>query len=457
MPIRKPAMRNLVFWGTAGADYVVPQQDWASAFEGSFLYPSETTTAFFGDTDFTVAAWVKPTNTAANNIQYPYSQFNNGTSGAESKFYFVNNDSLNYVGFGVHKNAAPGSSEVTTQGGLGKMLNNKWYRLVGIHKKGIEISLFVNNQFAGSVPWTHGVETGQGPLQPWLGGVSRGATNYDVNHYWRGCIGPTCYYTRVWTPQEVAWDYNSGVGRRYSELGATGTDGSNLLSDLVAWWDLTEEDTGLGLYIVRRDSHTGQHHLTRIIRDNPVSVSGILPKTEPIDDDDRVQELTDRSPQGNSIVQTDDALRPYWDARFELVSIEPGAVFANTNFTGLTGHELSLYLVSVVNESEENQPWLHLSDGGGANTGLKIYRENDTLKVKAWIGGSVRELSCALSYPAERLFEIHFNGTRLSLWENGQRKATVRASGSFDDPLNRLDLGPRQGLKELLIYDEAHK
>jgi hypothetical protein len=433
MPIRKPTMRNLVFWGTAADGYVVPQQDWASAFE------------------------VKPTNTAAFNTQYPYSQYN--INGAERKFYFVNNDSLNYVGFGVYKDSPPGSREVTTQGGLGKMLNNTWYRLVGIHKKGVEISLFINNQFAGSLPWTQGVETGDGPRpqQPWLGGISRGGINYDVNQFWRGCIGPACYFTRVWTPQEVAWDYNNGFGRRYSELGTAGTDGSNLLNDLVAWWQLTEEDTGLGPYIVRRDSHTGQHHLTRIIGQNPISVSGILPKTEPIADDDRVQELTDRSPQGNSIVQTDDALRPFWDARFEVVSIEPGAVFANTSFTGLTGHRLSLYLVSVVNESAENQPWLHLSDGGGANTGLKIYRENDTLKVKAWIGGSVRELSYALSYPAERLFEVHFNGARLSLWENGQRKATTVARGSFDDPLNRLELGPRQGLKELLIYNEAHK
>lgn len=111
--------------------------------------------------------------------------------------------------------------------------------------------------------------------------------------------------------------------------------------------------------------------------------------------------------------------------------------------------------MSVVNHGSENEPWLHLSSGGRDNTGLKIYRENNTLSVKAWIGGKTRRLSYVLSYPAERLFDVHYNGTRLSLWENGERKATVAAAGGFDGLPDRLELGPKQGLRELLIYNEA--
>lgn len=463
-----PVLRNLVFWGTAHPRYIVPQNDWARGSDSgsdsmSIIYPDDAETAFFGNTDFTVATWVKPTNTSAHATQSPYSQWN--WNGLERKFCFINNSSLlpspppfspNSVGFFVCK-VGIGNQGITTSS---KMLDGNWYRLVGIHKMGLAISFYVNNQFVGSVPWIHGVETGHGlyPQQPWLGGISAGGINFALNEHWRGHIGPTCYYNRVWMSQEVAWDYNGGRGRRYSELGHAGTDGESLLDDLVAFWQLTEEDTRGGLYSVRRDSHTGRHDLTKRIGGfNPVSVAGVLPKVEPIADDERIHQLTDRSPQGNSIVQPDHAFRPYWDAQSRVISIEPGAVFTKAGFTGLPGRQLSLYLVSILTDSTENKPWLHLSAGGSGNTGLRIYRENERLKVKAWIGGSARELSYHLSYPAERLLELHYNGYRLSLWENGQQRASVVATGGFANPLSRLDLGPGQGLKELLIYNEAHR
>ncbi|MCZ6680562.1 MAG: hypothetical protein O7E52_25300 [Candidatus Poribacteria bacterium] len=455
---RSPLMDHLVFWGTAAAEYLVPQNDWAADFRSniSIIYLDDAETAFFGDTDFTVATWVKPTDVSAYNIQCPYSQWN--WNGIERKFYFMNDDTENNVSFAVFKQGV-GSGIIKTQNNLGKMQNNRWYRLVGMYNKGVETSFYVNNQFVGSLPWTHGIEPGDGkwPQQPWIGDISRGGRNYDINQYWRGHIGPTCYYTRLWTPQEVVWDYNSGKGRRYSELGQPSTDGEDLLNGLVAFWQLTEEDTGRGSYVVRQDAHTGQHHLTRIIGSNPVSVAGILPKTEPIGDDERVQGLTDRSARGNSIVQTNSTLQPYWDAKSAVVSIEPGSVFIQPNFSGLDGRRLSLYLVSIVKDSTESEPWFHLSDSGRENTGLKLYRDNDTFKLKAWIGGSARTLSYRLSYPAERLFEVHYNGNVLSLWENNTQKASLVVVGSFDHPLNQLKLGPEQGLKELLIYSEVQR
>jgi len=415
-----------VFWGTAEPRHVVPQNDWAANCKSiNIIHPDTTATEFFGDTDFTVATWVKPTNVSAFDRQSPYSQWN--WNGEERKFYFVNDNAADYVGFSVFKKGINEGS-VTTLGGLGKMVNDKWYRLVGIHRKNVRISLYINGQFVGSVAWTHGVEPADGPIpqQPWLGGISRGGPNYDVDQYWRGVIGPTCYYTRAWTFQEVIWDYNKGKGRRYSELGRAGTDGELLLNNLIAFWQLTEQDTGLDPYIVRRDSHVGHHDLTQRIGGSPVSVEGILPKRS-IADDERVHQLTDRSPKDNSLIQPDHDRRPYWDAQSQVISIEPGNLLMNTAFTGLHGAKLSLYLVSILKRSTEPRPWLFLSHGGIANPGLKIYQEDDMLKVKAWIGGNIKELSYRLSYPAERLIEIHYNGHRLSLWENGRQRAAVPA------------------------------
>ena len=454
--LNKPVLDKLVFWGTAAPPHVVSQNDWAADFRSvNIIYPDTTTTAFFGDTDFTVATWVKPTNVSAFDQQVPYSQWNG--NGGERKFYFVNDNAADYVGFFVFKQGF-GDAGVTTLGGHGKMVNGNWYRLVGIHRKDHNVSLYRNGQFVDLTAWTHGVESADEPTrqQPWVGGLSRGGINYDPDRFWRGAIGPTCYYTRPWTSQEVVWDYNDGKGRRYSELGRAGTDGELLLNNLIAFWQLTEQDTGLGPYIVRRDSHTGHHDLTQRIGGSPVSVEGILPKKS-IADDERVYQLTDRSPEGNSLTQSDNDRRPYWDAQSHVVSIEPGNLLKNTAFTGLHGAQLSLYLVSILKRSTELRPWLFLSHGGIANPGLKIYREDDMLKVKAWIGGGTKELSYRLSYPAERLIEIHYNGHRLSLWENGRQRAAVHATGGFTHPLDTLDLGPDHGFSELMIYDEAHR
>jgi hypothetical protein len=459
---KMPALPGLMFWGTASPEHLIPQNDWAGEFGPSItvIHPSPTSTAFFGNTDFTVATWVRPTNIAASTLQIPYSQWN--WNGNERKFYLFNDTTNNRAGFAVFGTLASGagaSAAVTTQGGLGRMVDRSWYRLVGIHRRGVDITFYLNNQLVGTTLWTAGVNPGTGPnpQQPWIGGISRGGINYDMNQYWRGQIGPTCYSTRVWSPEEVAWDYNGGRGRRYAELGEPGTHGENLLTDLVAFWQMTEEDTGTGPYIVRRDSHTGGHHLTNLQHTHPGSAPGVLAKLEPVADDERVHQLTDRSPRGNSIVQPDQALRPFWDAESEVISIEAGNVFVNPGLTGLDGRALSLYLVSVLEDSTEAEPWLHVSEGGMENSGVKIYRDGSTLRVRAWIGGGLRELTCGLSYPAERLLEVHYDGRQVSVWENGRMNAFAPCPGGFDHPLTQLALGPVQGFKELLIYNEAHQ
>jgi hypothetical protein len=436
---------------------LTPAAAWAGVFgtpNVSFVSP-RTTTAFFGDTDLTVASWVMPTDTAAFPEQYPYCQWN--MNGSERKFYFVNDVASDAIRFGVSK--AGTSVAATTQGGLGAMRNGSWYRLVGCHEKGNESRLYVNGQLADRRPHTIGIETGDGPApqQPWLGGLCRGGISYDVNQYWRGRIGPTSYYTRSWTQQEASWDYNAGAGRGHRELGQLGTGGAALLTGLVAHWEMTEEDTGVGPYVPRRDASPSRHDL-HPVQDGtqPRSGAGILPRADPIGEGDRVQRWIDRSPLGNDLTQSDGDRRPYWDSRAKVLSLEAGTSLSRSGLAGLSGRELSIYVVTIVKDATLGDPWLGIR-GAGPASGLALYRDRDRLVASAWIGGRTRELSFRLSYPAERLIELHYGGGRCSLWENGTARASTRAVGGFGQPLTSLLLGPRQGLGELLIYNQAHQ
>jgi hypothetical protein len=449
-----PGRRHLVFWGTADPAYLRPAEDWAGVFgtPSVTLLAPQPTTAFFGNADLTVATWALATDSAAFARQSPYSQWN--VNGVERKFWFINDVAADAIEFAVWK--APSTHTVAT--GLGAMREGRWYRLVGCHSNGNEIRLYVNGRLVDSRPHTAGLESGDGarPQFPWLGDLSRGDTNYDVDAFWRGLIGPTSYYTRTWTPQEVAWDYNSGQGRAYDELGRPGTDGAALRNGLVAHWEMTEEDTGAGAYVVRRDASPGGHDLYTVYPGMRVrSAVGILPRTDAVAESDRVQRWVDRSPLGNDLTQSDNEQRPFWDAGAQVLSVEDGTWLSRSRLAGLAGRELSLYVTSIVKASTLREPWLRLRGPGGE--ALRLYRTQDRLVADAWIGGRRRQLSFGLSYPAERLIELHYGHGRLSLWENGTVRASTRAAGGFGQRLTSLRVGPDQGLSEVLIYDEAHQ
>jgi hypothetical protein len=462
-----PTARDLIFWGTASPHHVIAQNDWAGEFGrsgGSIIYPAPVTTAFFGDTDFTVATWVQPSDTCAYHRQYPYTQWNEtGTAaGVERKFAFFNDVSLNQVGFSVYK-APAGEATVSRAGSLTK---GRWYRLVGIHRKGSHVAFHVDAHLVGSRPWPHGVEPCDVPSRqlPWLGGVSLGGRNSHPEMYWRGLIGPTCYYTRAWTDREVAWDYHQGRGRRYGELGAPGTHGAHLRDGLVAFWPMTEEDRRNSPYlhqenlpniVIRQDAHTGGHHLASLLGAFPLSGPGVLRRTDPVADDDRIHQVTDRSRLRNHVCQPDHALRPYWDSQSRVVSIEPGTSLESPALRGLDGRYLSLFLVSVLGESTEADPWVHISHDGVPDTGLKLFRDGGALTAKAWIGRGESTVSCDVPYPVERLVEVHFDGKELRLFANGEPRASTAIAGRFADPLDHLTLGPTQGLRELLIYNRS--
>lgn len=57
---------------------------------------------------------------------------------------------------------------------------------------------------------------------------------------WDGRIGPGAFWDRGLTAAERTWLDNDGNSRQYGELGKAG-DGSNLLTNLISWWPLSEK------------------------------------------------------------------------------------------------------------------------------------------------------------------------------------------------------------------------
>lgn len=125
----------------------------------------------------------------------------------------------------------------------------------------------VDNTFTGAAgalsTWTHVVINcdRDGNAEAFINGVSAGtvsisgiAGSINTSRGFRlgtnGSSNPTIFYngrlskfsfsTRIYTAAEIAWLYNLKNGRLYGELGVAGTDGSNLLTGLVSYWNLNE-------------------------------------------------------------------------------------------------------------------------------------------------------------------------------------------------------------------------
>jgi len=85
-----------------------------------------------------------------------------------------------------------------------------------------------------------------------LGGYH--TSGYD--EYFNGRLDSLSFSSRLLTADEITWLYNSGNGRVYKDIGIAGTDGSDLKTSLVSWWDLGE-NAG-----TRYDAH-GTNHLSQ--------------------------------------------------------------------------------------------------------------------------------------------------------------------------------------------------
>lgn len=449
---RSPDPADLACWYTAAVPSLRPPAHPASRFgpDITVLRPAAGTTAFMGDTSFTVAAWVQPTDTAAAAIQYPCTQWN--VNGPERRFWLQNDSGSQHVEFTVCRDFRAATAR--TGAGHGALQNGRWYRLVGVHRHGVGIELHVDGALVARTAWADGVESGDGPQpqQPWIGGISRGDDNYDRGSQWRGGIGPVLYAERAWTVDEIAWDYNGGGGRPYEALlGALPPD-VRPLDGLVAFWPMTEEDDGIGPYVIRRDAHVGGHHLQTLGSSRPVSGPGFLARSSPITDGERVHQVLDRTPAAVPLDEQAPRAGPHWDEDGEALDLQDSPLStAPGRLTAIDRRDLSLLVVAALQDSAPDAPWLHLSHQGDPETGLKLYHDGGQLVLQARVGGAMHRLISSLDLPAERLIEVRYRLGRLSLHENGAQKASVRATGGFDHPLDTLAVGPRQGWRELIV------
>lgn len=160
------------------------------------------------------------------------------------------------------------SGSYSTAGSIASAPNNWWYLNFGRVEEDDEIFIRRNNVASserrnGSVNFS----TSSNPFRigTWNDGGRFATMKFDGVGRWN----------RNLTESERAFLYNGGFGRAYREIGVPGTDGSNLKTDLVSWWEFDDPEN-LGL-----DSH-GSNHLTSV--NGPLPSSGFLPKPAEVGD-----------------------------------------------------------------------------------------------------------------------------------------------------------------------------
>src|SRR3990167_8756463 len=114
-----------------------------------------------------------------------------------------------------------------------------------------------------------------------------------------GYLDSLAYWSRILTSAEITFLFNITAGRVYADIGASG-DGSDLLTNLVSWWNLSEP-TG----VTRIDAH-GSNDLTDI---NTVVLVGSSISGQP-EDGDVVTIWSGKSGFGDNLTQSTVANKP---------------------------------------------------------------------------------------------------------------------------------------------------
>ncbi|MFA6509515.1 MAG: LamG-like jellyroll fold domain-containing protein [Candidatus Peribacteraceae bacterium] len=195
-----------------------------------------------GVSDSVVAFWYKPASVATIQRLFRFGGGSASTAGYEVAL----NTSEIFAAISNGTTRLTATSTTTLSVGT-------WYYLVVHFDRDGNLAIYVNN----------GAAEGNTDIS------SLAASNITVaaNLYMGHGGGDTHYADGVmdslgvWigtppTASEKTWLYNSGNGKVYADIGIAGTNGSNLKTSLVSWWDLGE-NAG-----TRYDSH-GTNHLSQ--------------------------------------------------------------------------------------------------------------------------------------------------------------------------------------------------
>lgn len=138
-----------------------------------------------------------------------------------------------------------------------------WYFVVLSYDSATkQFSLYVDDGAATTSPV---LTSGPSPLLTPANGVLRTTTNISSFKYLNGKIDALGYWGRILAAAERTWLKNGSAGRAFSELGQAGTDGSNLLTNLLCYYDFEEDSDGTAA-VSRADSSGNNRTLTDVAR-----------------------------------------------------------------------------------------------------------------------------------------------------------------------------------------------
>lgn len=187
--------------------------------------------------DFTYTGWIYLDSKSAQRTI-----LGKWTGGGQNSL-LLRTDTTGEIDFFISNDGSAASSVSTTDVGL-----NKWVFFVVYHDNGNEIGINFNNGSFSTTSHTTGIHDSTASFH--LGSANGASETFY------GRIARIGLWHRLLTTDEITYLYNQGNGRLFAALGEAGTDGSNLLTSLQAYYNLNEA-SGNAI-----DAHTGGHDLT---------------------------------------------------------------------------------------------------------------------------------------------------------------------------------------------------
>lgn len=180
---------------------------------GSYFYYTDSGNALDcpAGSSITACAWVYLSSMPSNNA-YPVNRWGEGSSNnSDWGFNIYNNGRLEF-------SAGRNSAQTNATTGAGVITASAWYFITGIfdHTVGTYGTVYIsaNNGAQTSAALTSAKVAGSG-LPVSIGDLSHTRSTYGNMS---GAVDEVCVYQRVLTSDELAWLYNEGNGRAYSEL-----------------------------------------------------------------------------------------------------------------------------------------------------------------------------------------------------------------------------------------------
>lgn len=332
---------------------------------------------------------------------------------------------------------------------LGALSTGTWYLFVVWHDATANtLNLQINNGTIDSVSYTTGVFDGTQAFE--VGAQNGGATH-------NGRIQYLAVWKRILTASEKTFLYNSGNGRRFSELGIAGTDGSNLIagaSNGVAWWELGEESG------TRADSW-GSNTLTdnaTVTQNDGVSLK------DPVNND-YVRQWTDLSGNGNHATKSGNVTtKPQYITA--AVNGKPVIRFGTNDVLDTPSFAFGTHTIFIVAKADTSGIFYER-----ASADYVYGSTSDSIQTARGANISGKDLSIGWGVNANyRILTKYFDGTHVGhkLYINGTEQTLSDAVGRTADPGtgtssavmnigNRFDgsLAITGDEAEFIVYDRA--